>query len=542
MGLWNPNIIGRLKLAGRNLRSLSSNQLPLTDEIFVGVETTNNHLVQINSTGKVIDLAKPNQLDSVGMDCAILWDFQTDIQGWVVAGGTFTWQADRLCARLVASGTGFPVIAKNNFSVDGNKYRYVKVCYTRLNRDTTLKWRGSVLYETNVAGSPSLGNFSGGSNHSLSGSFRAAIDEPMSELGFPVVVTFDMSDLISGGNDWITNTIIGIRVDLPLPNVLETIDIHWIAICGDGPPLSGEFAGINSKGEVKAIKLKSELLTDLTTVPQNTIFLSAEKDALVIPKFITGEQSELMISPFLTALGRNAVIFSPAAAGSGTGSGTGGTWTSNGTASHQVVNFTTMSASIMRTRYANVATTANQILGITSTAGGLRFFPQKGIYFYCMFALDLIPAQDTRLFVGLHSTIVGQVTSDTINGQYFALIRDASHPISGVGSLRISAQSSAGGFQNVNISESLIAGKVYELYLYIVPTSAANNAQEARYKLVDYNTGTVIVDAFLGGGTFWTTTTPVAMAAQATMSNGNINPTVTTTAIGVADLRCMSIL
>lgn len=94
---------------------------------------------------------------------------------------------------------------------NGRLYNLIRVRFKRVAGTT---WTGACFYST--------------VNHGPSASFVKQIADPIVGAGAVGVVEFDMSALTAGGNDWITSTITGIRLDLG--KGIDILDIDWISI------------------------------------------------------------------------------------------------------------------------------------------------------------------------------------------------------------------------------------------------------------------------------------------------------------------------
>jgi hypothetical protein len=533
---WNPDVLGRLKFLNRSLDNLGANQLPLSTELLVGSHNTNKHLVQIDSAGGIIDLAATSgQQDSVGIDCAYVWNFETGLQGWTSTIGTLTWQAANDCAVLAAAGAGVSNMQSPLIAVDGNKYRRVKIAVKILSAGLVGAWSSRFTWSTDVNGSASLGNTAGGSNHAINAAIiRQVTPEPVSYLDKVYVIDYDLESALIGtvaADDWITNTITRIRYEPLGAGGVGNIQVLWVAICSNAPPLSTKLAGINDSGEIRAVKLESSTLSELITPPANTLYLSAERDALMVPKYVTPEGGELTLSPF-DALGKNLITFSPSTGTTGVGTPQGGTWTSNGTVTHPAVVTTTKSASLMGTRWANVATTQNQTLGPLPTGSAIRFCRRYGFYYYALFRLDIIPTAGSRLFVGLTAGIATIVNNDNVANNTIGLWRETTTTLTGGNAVFLVRDTSTNTVQVLSLP-ALASNQAYELFIYS-PAAGTN----IRYKLVAFDTGAVVAENTIAGNLPADT---VMLAPHAAMSNGTANTTVASTAFGLIDLRCIRI-
>jgi hypothetical protein len=235
-------------------------------------------------------------------------------------------------------------------------------------------------------------------------------------------------------------------------------------------------------------------------------------------------------NPFQPALfGNNVVLFAPLGGTSGGGDGIGTVWAPNGTVSHPVPT-AGMASQLHRTRYANVVTTQNQVLGLKpTTTSEYQFWRGNaaglgGFFFACRFIVELWPAATVRLFVGLADNTTGTCTADAVTGNVIGLWHDTTDAAT-VLSL-VTRNNTTTTKTPIASTPTLAAGQAFDFYMYAKP-----NDTVVFYRLDNFNTQANIVDTSLS------VTLPlntVFMGPQITMSNGTANTTVTTTAIGIA--------
>ncbi|MGL5785161.1 MAG: hypothetical protein ACRCYZ_06910 [Alphaproteobacteria bacterium] len=212
-------------------------------------------------------------------------------------------------------------------------------------------------------------------------------------------------------------------------------------------------------------------------------------------------------------------------------------WTTGGTVSHPTPSATSPARynQQKRTRWANVVTTTNQILGIRTAAAEKRYWRGNaaglgGFNFHARFAVGLWPAATVRLFVGLNDSTAGWVASDTLTGNgcgFWHNTTDAATVLSFV--TRDGTTATNAG---ITLTAPLAAGQWFDAYIWSAP-----NGGVIGYALVDGTTDTVLVD------TTTSTTIPLPAAflgQELAMSNGTANVTVTTTAFELAAHSCQS--
>jgi len=221
--------------------------------------------------------------------------------------------------------------------------------------------------------------------------------------------------------------------------------------------------------------------------------------------------------------------------GSTVGLNIGVGWTSGGTVSHP-----TPSAGIYaqqkRTRWANVVTTTNQVLGLRTATAEKRYWRgnasgQGGFQFHARFAVGLWAAATVRLFVGLNDSNSGYVISDTLTGNGIGLWHDTTDSASTLSLVVVNAGTAVKNA--ITLGSALAAGATYDFEMACDP-----NGSTIGYKLTDVLTGSVLVDSFITGSTLPLNT--AFMGQELAMSNGTANVTVTTVAFELMSHQCHS--
>lgn len=245
-----------------------------------------------------------------------------------------------------------------------------------------------------------------------------------------------------------------------------------------------------------------------------------------------------------TALfGNRIVMFNPSTGTTGTGSGTGlgPAWTSNGTVSHPTPSTTApaISNQMKRTRYVNVVTTTNQQLGPRFNAASEQQFwlgnaaGLGGFFYVSRFIVELWPASTCRIFSGLAATSTGSVViSDTVSIQCCGLWHDTTDPNSGANSFNfLTYNGTTATKQSIALTNAIAAGNSYDFYMFAAP-----NASTIFWRLDDIVNGVTYegsTSTTLPGNTQF-------MQTQCQMSNGTVNVTATTVGIGVCNIYCES--
>ena len=228
----------------------------------------------------------------------------------------------------------------------------------------------------------------------------------------------------------------------------------------------------------------------------------------------------------------NVSYFAPNTGTVGTGTGFGTIWQSNGTVTHPVPITTAPAVAnqIHRTRYANVASTSNQILGPkTNTTSEQAFWRGNagglgGFFFNTRFVIDAWPAASARIFAGLSSVTAGVAASDSLSGDAVGLWHDTTDANS---VMSIVTRDNSTTTKSSVGTVSIAAGNVYEFTMYCPPAGTA-----IYWELWELVSGAGTLASVI-------TTLPrntIFMGPQVNMSNGTANTTVNTTAIGVSKI------
>ena len=169
-----------------------------------------------NSIGEI-----NSALGASGLDPApnCLWQFDNGLEGWygtnatVVAGEGF--------AKVTATAVN-PQFQSSSAALGINGAIYTKV-RARITRRGGTGWRGTLYYST-----PS---------HNFSSSIYSNLPYPGIAIGQSVVLEWDMANLNSGGNDWVTSSISRLRFDLGQSSG-DVFDVDWVAVGRVAPAAS----------------------------------------------------------------------------------------------------------------------------------------------------------------------------------------------------------------------------------------------------------------------------------------------------------------
>lgn len=234
---------------------------------------------------------------------------------------------------------------------------------------------------------------------------------------------------------------------------------------------------------------------------------------------------------------KQAILYVPSTSTTGNGSGTGlgPVWTAGGTVTHPTPATTSpaISNQLRRTRYANVATTTNQTLGIRGGAADVQCFWRGnaaglgGFFFQTRFIVELYPASTIRIFAGLAATVAAfVVSSDTVSSSCCGLWHDTTDPSSGSGAFNfLTYDGTTATKQAINLANAIAAGNSYDFSMW-----CDQNGSTVYWELRD------LVNSVTYSNSTSTTlpSNTTFLAPQVAMSNGTANVTVTTSAIGIA--------
>lgn len=254
-----------------------------------------------------------------------------------------------------------------------------------------------------------------------------------------------------------------------------------------------------------------------------------------LPKWMPPSGTDSCVQPQLWS--KHIATYYPSSStngGTATLGGFGQPWTANGTVSHPTLSSGSLFNSLNRTRYANVITTTNQILGLTSFGAGTGFSwfrgdggGRGGFFFVCRFAIDLWAAATCRIFVGLQSQATALVATDI--SAYTGDLCGFAHDIVDAGTQMwfVTRDNTTNNKVTITVP-TIAAGNVYDMYMFCKPGDTT-----IYFRLDDLVNNTTIIDSSTTSNLPRTT---VFMGPAATMSNGTANVTATTVAPGVSKI------
>lgn len=297
-----------------------------------------------------------------------------------------------------------------------------------------------------------------------------------------------------------------------------TKDVFITMVAAKSPQLNNEGAVI----------LPNANAATFSTPAADTMGIFARKlSGRMLPKIIGPSGLDTPLQPAL--FGNKVVMYMPNT-GTTVGLNLGTPWAAGGTVSHPTPATTAPAVAnqMKRTRLANVATTTNQTLGISSIVTGAHQFWRGnaaglgGFFFFTRFIVELYPATTVRIFAGLQSGTTNILASNTVAGDVVGLWHDTAD---GANVLSLVTRDNTTTTKTSITGATVAAGQAFDFYMFCAP-----NGSEIFYRLDSINSGTTIVDSST------TTTLPrntIFMGPVVGMSNGTANTTVTTVAPGI---------
>lgn len=149
---------------------------------------------------------------SASFDAAAAWEFDEGVEGWAANQATLTAVGGVL--RYVPTGAG-PYLGVQQISgTVGINGRLNKIVRVRLIRKAGTGWNGAVYYST--------------ASHGITAGYVKQIPNPALGIGNVTTIDVDMSTLTAGGDDWVTNNILSLRLDLGA--AADQFDIEYVSI------------------------------------------------------------------------------------------------------------------------------------------------------------------------------------------------------------------------------------------------------------------------------------------------------------------------
>ena len=209
------SISGNTTAINANASLLATQQTSITTllsdlGIAEGDIASNAASIVVNSSD-ILDLrASLGAIDSGGGQD---WEFLTTVEGFVAGNGTLTHTGAGTGAIIYTPTGADSYLLSPTIGIGGGIFTQVVARVRQTIGGGT--WEGSVTYTT------------GG--HTASSSFIKTIPDPGLALNEWTTLTWDMSNLTSGGADWESSTITSIRLDL-VSDAAGKFEVDWIII------------------------------------------------------------------------------------------------------------------------------------------------------------------------------------------------------------------------------------------------------------------------------------------------------------------------
>lgn len=347
---------------------------------------------------------------------------------------------------------------------------------------------------------------------------------PPALVGYTITVTHHGANALNLYPE-VGGTVEGLATNVPL---VLLPGMCYRAAC----PTTGNWVGVDINpwhDEVNSFAMPIATVNPTAPVTDSLLLYSRKIAGRIMPKWMPPSGLDTFVQPAL--FGNNIVLYMPNT-GTTAGLNMGTPWAVGTTVSHPTPASTApaMYNSLKRTRSANVVTTTNQILGVSSIVTGAAQFwrgnaaGQGGFFFFSRFSIDLWPATTVRMFVGLHSGTTAVVASDTFPAISMCGLTHVTTDAATVLNFTTKDGTTATS-QAITLTGALAANQVFDFYMFMKP-----NDSTIYYRLDDLIAGTTLIDS---SKTTNLPATTVFMGPSATMSNGTVNITAATTAIGV---------
>lgn len=279
---------------------------------------------------------------------------------------------------------------------------------------------------------------------------------------------------------------------------------------------------------VNALTMTAVTATPADPASGTMKFYASKVSGKMLPRWTPPADGASSVQPAL--FGNNVIMYLPNT-GATAGINIGAPWIAGGTISHPTPATTSPAVvnQMRRSRFANVVTTTNQVLGVTAMAAGVQQFWRGnaaglgGFFFFTRFIVELWPAATVRLFAGLSDQTTAVVASDTYAGNLCGI----AHITTDAASVLkfVTRDGTTLNSTSITLTQNLQAGQAFDFYMYCKP-----NDSTIYFRLDDVNAGTTLIDSSTA------TNLPASTAflgPQVAMSNGTANVTVTTSAIGI---------
>jgi hypothetical protein len=149
--------------------------------------------------------------DAESIVATLNYDFTNGLSGWDLVD--MTWEQKATYIELTTQDSTTQII-RGGLSVDGSKDSIISMRVR--NKGETFSTNAQIFYVT--------------SSHGWQEAYKKLISPVTLPQNEWVTINFDMRELTNGGDDWITSTISGLRIDFPRGRGIRTFDLDYIAV------------------------------------------------------------------------------------------------------------------------------------------------------------------------------------------------------------------------------------------------------------------------------------------------------------------------
>jgi hypothetical protein len=208
-------IAGNTTLIDANATLISTQQTSITTltnavDTLNGTTAANTGNITVNASDILNLKATVGALDAEGGQT---WEFLTDLDGFTANNASIVHSGAGTGSIVFTPSGADPSLVSETIDISGGIYSQVVARVKRVTSGGT--WEGAVTYST------------GG--HTATSSYIKTIPDPNLVQGAWTTLTWDMSTLDAGGQDWVNSIIQSIRLDLVSDNAGK-FEIDWIII------------------------------------------------------------------------------------------------------------------------------------------------------------------------------------------------------------------------------------------------------------------------------------------------------------------------
>ncbi len=190
---------------------------------------------------------------NVGVSTRLYWGFDTSVEGWTAGNATVTASNGRITWTPTAANGALTRVLAGGDHYLGSTAPVVRARVRRISG--TGVWEGRMYYST--------------ASHTYTSTYNKQIAQPEDVTAWNEL-EWDMSALTAGGNDYMSNTITGLRLDL-VSDATSSWEIDWIGV-GEAT-VTPTMASIRQESTVRAQET-GELYASYTVKIDNNGYVS----------------------------------------------------------------------------------------------------------------------------------------------------------------------------------------------------------------------------------------------------------------------------